>query len=191
MQLQKVHEGVFVIDNFFNDQECTEFIQRINEDELKENRMFSHTCDFYNNKQIDNDVAQFLWNRIMQYFPRKYTDLKGIQWLAIKPSHFVATTHYKKSQHFGLHTDTGIIDKDDSHVRSKFTTLIYLNDNYENGQTCFFDDNFKHTVTIQPKKGRILIFDIDLWHLAEPIANGEKYWIGVELMFRLNLHKNT
>ena len=57
-----------------------------------------------------------------------------------------------------------------------------LNDDFENGKTLFYDHDFKHTVTIEPKKNRTLIFDIDLFHKGEQVSKGEKYWIGTELV---------
>ena len=120
LELQELHKGVFIIDDFLSDEECDQFIQKIDEDQLKENRMFSHVCNFYNNKQIDPELAKFFWDRITndcEDFPKEYTDLKGVVWKAEKPSHFIATTHYTKSQHFGLHTDTGIFDVDRSECK--------------------------------------------------------------------------
>ena len=64
----------------------------------------------------------------------------------------------------------------------KYTLLIYLNEDFKGGETVFYDDNFRKTTTIAPKAGSALFFDIALWHEAEGILAGKKYWIGTELM---------
>lgn len=44
--------------------------------------------------------------------------------------------------------------------------LYYVNDS--SGDTIFYDDNFKIKQTIKPKKGRIVIFDGDIYHSSTP-----------------------
>ena len=58
---------------------------------------------------------------------------------------------------------------------TRYTLLIYLNSNYEGGETN----------TIKPETGKALIFDIDLWHSELPVINGEKYWIGCEIIGKM------
>ena len=48
------------------------------------------------------------------------------------------------------------------------STYIYSND-------IFYDDKFKETVRVTPKKGSCIIFDIDLWHQGLEVKNGKKY----------------
>ena len=65
--------------------------------------------------------------------------------------------------------------------------MIYLNDDFTGGKTVFYDDCFQKTVEIEPKKGKALLFDIDLWHKGEEIHNGEKFWIGCEIISKMHI----
>lgn len=192
LTLKKVHpDGVYVVENFLTPYECDHFISKITEAEQSKSRKFVHGCDFYNNKEINPELAQFFWNRLETIVPSEFTDVKGKLWTKSKPSHFVASAHYKAGDQFDVHTDTGIVDDKDGTIKSKFTTLIYLNDNFEGGETQFFNDNFESTVTVTPKMGSLLLFDIDLWHSGLSIVEGDKYWIGVELMYCDTSEKNN
>lgn len=53
---------------------------------------------------------------------------------------------------------------------------------FEGGETVFFDSNFKQTRTVVPKRGKALMFDIDLWHKGNEVTKGQKYWIGCEII---------
>ena len=92
------------------------------------------------------------------------------------------TGKYLSNNNFGLHTDTGLFYNKNTKEKSQYTLLIYLNDDFEGGTTSFFTDNFQPTVTIHPKQGTALLFDIDLWHKGDKLISGEKYWIGCELI---------
>ena len=102
----------------------------------------------------------------------------------LRANNLIMTGKYKPNNKFGLHTDTGLFYDQFSKEKSKYTLLIYLNDDFEGGTTSFFTENFKPTVTIHPKIGRALLFDIDLWHKGDMLIKGEKYWIGCELISR-------
>jgi hypothetical protein len=69
-----------------------------------------------------------------------------------------------------------------NNLYSKYTLLIYLNDDYEGGTTTFYTDTFIERFKVQPKKGRILCFDIDLFRSGDRVSNGNKMWIGTELV---------
>jgi hypothetical protein len=49
-------------------------------------------------------------------------------------------------------------------------------------ETVFYDDNWRVTKTVTPKKGNAILFDIDLWHMGNPVTRGAKYWIGCEII---------
>ena len=61
-----------------------------------------------------------------------------------------------------------------SDVASKhtvFTSILYLNDDFEGGFTEFADGT-----TVAPKKGRIVFYDgIHYWHKVTPITEGTRY----------------
>ena len=60
--------------------------------------------------------------------------------------------------------------------------LIYLNDDYEGGNTKFlFDDS--NEISIIPKIGLICLMDQNILHEVPNIINGVKYVIRTELMY--------
>ena len=58
--------------------------------------------------------------------------------------------------------------------------LIYLNDDYEGGNTKFLFDN---EISIIPKIGLICLMDQNILHEVPNIINGVKYVIRTELMY--------
>ena len=58
-------------------------------------------------------------------------------------------------------------------------------DDFRGGRTLFYTDTGEHTVSIEPKRGRALVFDIDVWHQGEEVE-GEKLWIGCEIIGKLD-----
>jgi len=59
--------------------------------------------------------------------------------------------------------------------------MIYLNDNYEGGETTFND------LTIRPQQGMALVFLHDLEHEGSVVRQGVKYVLRSDIMFRLAL----
>ena len=58
----------------------------------------------------------------------------------------------------------------DTDCNDKFAALIYLNDNYEGGETVFSE------ITSKPEKGKLLIFENSkLQHSVSEIKNGVRY----------------
>jgi hypothetical protein len=46
----------------------------------------------------------------------------------------------------------------------------------------FYNDKWIVNKIVQPKEGMAILFDIDLWHKANPLLKREKYWIGCEII---------
>ena len=110
MLRQSHSSGVFIIDDFLSNEECNQFIEKIKQDEQNKNIPFAHVCDIYNHKQIDTTLSDFLWNKIKDILPNKYIDQHSKEWTKTKASHIVASAHYKRRQHFSIHTDTGLFE---------------------------------------------------------------------------------
>lgn len=134
---------------------------------------FVNVCDFYNEKDLAPGLTRELYRSLSPLLPSKL-HVKSI-------SKYQTFARYRESEGFGLHTDTGI-DDPETGTKSAFTLLIYLNDDFEGGGTQFYNDAFKPTIRVQPEAGMALFFDIRLWHAAEKVTSGTKYWMGSELM---------
>jgi hypothetical protein len=108
-----------------------------------------------------------------------YEDKTG-KWKQISACDYIFMAHYDENNNFSIHTDTGCYC--DATKKSSNTLLIYLNDNFIGGETSFYDNDFNHVVTIKAKKGRAILFNILIWHTGEKIIEGEKSWIGTEII---------
>ena len=182
MITQKLSEPfrVFTIDDLYSDEELKMFSDYVNHTSDK-NRSFTNS-PFKNGKMIEPEMSSLMYSKIKQNLPNEYVDLHGVVWNFIKSVKYIFYSEIKDGQMFGIHTDTGSEYNDIDNVYSKFTVLTYLNDDYEGGKTTFYNHDFIETTQIQPKRGRTLIFDIDLYHKGEMVTKGVKQWIGTELV---------
>jgi prolyl 4-hydroxylase len=168
--MNSVINKVFTFDNFLTESECNTFIYEINN---KKNKVcFTNSGVFENDKYIDNELAQYFFYKI-----KKLTDLP-----ILRANDLIMTGKYIPGNSFNLHTDTGLYYNRKDKEKSRYTLLIYLNDNYTGGETEFYTDEFKKVLTITPQKGKALLFDIDLWHKGNTVIEGNKYWIGCEII---------
>jgi hypothetical protein len=170
--------NIWTFDNFLTEKECNNFISQINN--KKKHNNFTNTGLFINDKYINLELATYFFNKI-----KKLINIE-----ILRPNNIIMTGKYLPNQSFSLHTDTGLFYDRIKKEKSKYTLLIYLNDDYENGETEFYDNNFNKQVVIKPKKGKALLFDIDLWHSGNQVLKKEKYWIGCEIIGKFNTRKN-
>ena len=110
----------------------------------------------YNNRKIikindlKNDVViKKLIENYSKYYPNHY--LKNMELI-----------YWPKGEYHDWHDDTIYYDK---------TTITYLNDDYEGGKTKV--ENYE----VDPKTGKIILFDSDKKHKVSPLLKGERYVI--------------
>ena len=182
MITQKLPEEfrVFTIDNMYSEHELSMFDEYVKQASDK-NRSFTNS-PFKNGKMIEPEIASLMYNKIKMHLPNEYIDLYGNVWNFIKSVKYIFYSEIKEGQMFGIHTDTGSEYNDVDNFYSKFTVLTYLNDEYEGGNTTFYNHDFIETTQICPKRGRTLVFDIDLYHKGEMVTKGTKRWMGTELV---------
>jgi len=165
-----------VIPNFLSNDECAEYINLINEKANKSDTCcFTNNADMFNHKYINETLSQHFYDRFCLFENPSDNEITG-------PNNLVMMARYINGENFGLHTDTGLFYDNINKLKSRFTVLIYLNDDFDNGNTIFYNDKFQVTDVIKPVKGSCLIFDIDLWHEGQAVKNGNKYWIGCEFI---------
>lgn len=161
--------------NFLTHDECNYFIELIKN---KNAPSFTNTGNFINKKWTDLELSNKFYNRLMDI-----TNDTNF----LRPNNLIMAGYYQKEKSFGIHTDTGLYYNTELNQKSRWTLLIYLNDNFDGGETVFYDTNTWNKVCeIKPKIGKALLFDIDLWHSGSPIVDGEKYWIGCEIIGYIN-----
>jgi prolyl 4-hydroxylase len=64
-------------------------------------------------------------------------------------------------------------------TKTFFTLLIYLNDSFEGGETCFFGPDMK----IKPSVGTVIMFDHERLHQGAMVVNGCKYIVRSDIVF--------
>lgn len=162
---------ILTILNFLTKEECDNFIELTRK---KEAPKFNDSGNFTNKKWIDNELSQFFYDRLNTFIINdKYKRANNV----------IMSGSYKEGDSFSLHTDTGLYYNRNTKEKSRWTLLVYLNEDFDGGDTIFYDTNtWKEVCRIKPEIGKVLIFDIDLWHKGEQIRNGFKHWIGCELI---------
>jgi predicted 2-oxoglutarate/Fe(II)-dependent dioxygenase YbiX len=85
---------------------------------------------------------------------------------------FVRFFQYGLKGSFYQHQDTGTAFEDDN--KTVFTIQVYLNDDYEGGETTFHEQNGNILYTHKPKKGDVLIFYNKIWCKENVVRRGMK-----------------
>jgi len=157
--------------HFLTEEECNLFIDKIRTTHATN---FTDSGKFTNKKWTDQELANRFYKRLQSFDSHSNY---------LRPNNLIMAGLYKSGDSFGIHTDTGLFYDRNLKEKSKWTLLIYLNDTFEGGETVFYhSDNWEEAYRIRPKLGMGLLFDIDLWHSGMPVYNGEKYWIGCEII---------
>lgn len=172
---------VQTIPGFLTPDECKKYKHLISK---KEAPSFTTSGMFRNKVWDDPILTHMIYSRLVS----KTNDMRYL-----RANTCVMTGTYQSGNQFSIHTDTGLYYNKHKNECSKWTCLIYLNDDFEGGSTTFYDtDTWKKQLSIIPKRGMALIFDIGLWHCGDPVISGSKQWIGCEIIGTLsNRHNNN
>jgi len=171
---------IYELDRFLTNKECDKFIELI--DNLRNQKPFTNVGNFSNSISTDMDLANKFYVKLSQY---------NISDNILRPNDVITAGKYLPGNSFGLHTDTGLFYDPINKEETRWTLLIYLNDDYVGGSTEFYLNNLSDKKIIKPEKAKAILFDIDLWHKGNEVISGTKYWIGCEIigkMLRQNLN---
>ncbi len=165
---------IHILENFLTHEECKCYRDMI-DDKINNEKLicFSNSSGSYNHKYKDLDLANKFYKIASDKI--KHNDF-------VMPNNLIMWSKYEQGAEFGLHTDTGLYYDIINKLSTKYTLLVYLNDNFENGNTIFYDESLNISKNIKPVEGMCIVFDIKLWHRGECVLNGEKYWIGCEII---------
>lgn len=137
-----------------------------------------------NNERVEWDdnalglnLNSLLQEKLVDSFPYVYKE---------KLYHKVGTHfrmyRYVPEQYFKPHKDGHFKDKN---YESLITVLFYLNTT-EGGQTILMPDGYSKKdswITIEPKRGSVLLFDHDYWHEGSPVLSNKKYVLRTDLFY--------
>lgn len=133
-----------------------------------------------NNDRIlfeDYNLAKELWDRIKSIVPQEVDNAE-----AIGLNEMFRFYKYNPGQRFKMHRD-GSYKKNELEY-SLYTFMIYLNDDFEGGETIF-----KEGQIITPSTGDLLLFYHPLKHEGKALLSGTKYVLRTDVMYK-NLNNN-
>ncbi len=177
-EYQWISDEIFAISEFFSSAECDAYIA------LSEARRFRDAPietslgpvmmkDVRNNTRAiidDPRLAQLVWERARLYVP---SSLAGHR--AIGVNERFRFYRYDPGQAFRWHRD-GYFERPNGE-RSRLTLMIYLNDEFEGGETLFEDK------IIRPVLGSALFFVHHLLHEGGEVKRGRKYVMRTDVMY--------
>ncbi|KAF8900894.1 hypothetical protein CPB84DRAFT_1708821 [Gymnopilus junonius] len=200
---------VKVLDDVFTPKECAELIALAESDAewkqaavhygLQPDQQYVDT-DYRNSQRIlrfDHEAANKIYERLLPYVQELVKIEPGNEWeRVVGPRGQVKETwelvgvnerlsflRYEKGHYFRPHWDGQLKLPDGRQARA--TLQIYLGeDGLEGGATRILGDHGKY-LDIEPKKGRVLIFQHrGLHHSGEDVVKGVKYTLRSDFLFR-------
>jgi len=176
------------IDNFFSQAECDEAIA-FGENHGFEDAMVTTNAgavrleDVRNNDRVivdDATRAASLYERLATVLPAEFDSSRPVCL-----NERLRLYRYDVGQKFDWHRD-GYFQRDD--LRSRFTFMVYLNDDFEGGGTSFDSRSFASDAferfTIRPKTGMALLFHHPVMHRGDAVTKGRKYALRTDVMYR-------
>lgn len=185
------------IDNLLSQEECNDLINRANNilTDGKGNRSW-HNSDNAGNYErvvmIDRNLSNELFNRIKHLLPEEYLGCK-ILYL----NDVFRFSRYNNGGEFEIHKDGTNFDRNRNdeypiwlQPMSMFTLNIFLNDNFEGGETDFFNSANRADLrySLKPQPGRAGLFYAKQWHCGNKVQFDEtkgqtyKYLLRTDVM---------
>jgi len=180
MEKIELHENIFFVKNFLTSDECDYYINFGNTKGFEEAKVGIEGSQIMNKNIRNNDrllfkdleLAETLWKRIKDIVPKNMEDYKvsGL-------NEMFRIYKYIKGQRFKMHRD-GSYQRNEKE-RSFFSFIIYLNDDFEGGET-----DFRKLFSIKPEEGSALIFHHPYRHEGKELISGTKYVLRTDIMYK-------
>lgn len=178
-RLTRISDSIFTVADFLTADECADNIQLTEEAGYADAPITTsfgpqHRPDIRNNTRVmidDTERTTGLWGRAAQY-----VDDWDEHWRPIGLNQRLRFYRYDIGQQFDWHFD-GCYERDNGE-RSWLTFMVYLNSDFEGGQTAF------ENASVEPQAGMALFFAHDLCHKGMPVTDGRKYVLRSDVMYR-------
>ena len=133
--------------------------------------------DVRNNERVifdDTELADKLYKKVRSFAPEQIHDRQ-----IVGVNERIRCYEYQIGQRFAPHSDGAFIRNDSE--QSFYTFMIYLNDDFEGGETAFLVEPEK---IIKPRTGMGLLFQHPIIHEGCEVKKGEKFVVRTDLMYK-------
>lgn len=187
MQKTEFTKNIFTVANVLSPEECQQYIDYTEEIGFSDAPITTAAGPIMspgirNNTRVmfDNEkMAHKLWQRVKEFLPKRCggRDAVGL-------NERFRFYRYEAGQRFAPHGD-GYYARENGE-RSFFTFMIYLNEDYDGGETKFFFPPMleqKEELVIKPETGMALFFKHEILHEGATIISGKKYVLRSDVMY--------
>jgi hypothetical protein len=179
-------DGVFVIHDFFTEEECAAAVARSEAAGYEEAPITTAAGPVMNKGVRDNaramiddpDEAARLFERARPLLPR----VVGRRWELCGFNERWRYYRYDPGERFAPHSDGSFMRSDDE--RSQMTFMVYLNDDFAGGETNFLTWDGAALLSVRPVCGMALVFVHWKVHEGAAVLRGRKYVQRTDVMFR-------
>ena len=172
---------IFELPAVFTVAECDQWIKRIQlagteAATINTKRGSQVDSQIRNNRRVifdDAEWARELFERVKEHVPQ---DIHEMSLAGVNER--LRCYEYQAGQRFAPHSDGAFIRND--RERSWYTYMVYLNEEFEGGETVFF---VEPEVSIRPRAGSALFFQHPIIHEGTEVTAGVKYVVRTDLMY--------
>jgi predicted 2-oxoglutarate/Fe(II)-dependent dioxygenase YbiX len=178
-EYQWIADDIFTVTDFLSSAECDAYVSQsesIGFADAPINAGFGRYVvakDWRDNTRVvtdDSALAGKIWERAKDYVP-EVVDRSRVVGLNERFRFY----RYDPGQSFKWHSD-GCFRRPNGE-RSKLTFMVYLNDDFDGGETLF------ENAVIKPLKGMALCFAHPLLHEGAKVVRGRKYVLRTDVMY--------
>lgn len=179
MRYTQLTDSIFLIEDFLTRQECLDHIvlsEKLGYELAAVNtaagaRVKPHIRNNSRAFYTSQELAAQLWEKARSFVPAQlgHSHACGLNEL-------FRFYRYQRGHQFRGHFD-GSYQRSATEA-SYFTFMVYLNDNFQGGDTTFRDRR------IRPRQGMALIFLHSLYHEGSEVTQGVKYVLRSDVMYR-------
>lgn len=159
------------LDGILSPEICHDMIEYVNKQTL-EHVDRADMASYDRHTMINTELADKLYELIKPHLPSNIP--------TIRCNEYFRFSKYKPGEEFKIHRDG--VNQDKFGNRTKFTVNIFLNSEFEGGETDFYDEDRNRVFRAVPLAGRGAIFDRDILHCGCKVSNGYKYLIRTDVM---------
>lgn len=166
-----------VIDDFLSPEECNNLIDHF---EHQPTQLVDRMNAEYERVEMDNPLlAKLLWNRL-QSAVELPTVVRACRVVGLNER--FRFSKYHPGMEFQIHKD-GVNQNRRGH-RSVMTLNIFLNDDFDGGETDFYHSSDPQDLrySIKPATGRAGLFDGQQFHAGNMVTRGFKYLLRTDVM---------